>query len=1544
MAEINEEISLADVSGDSVTLDELNEDKSVGPIVNNRQSNLNAAAQASIMSPNPELVEENYRVVSLELDERLQSEAAKNLVDTVKARSMGAARSELIKMLADPTISDEEKEAAASVVLDPDSAMYSPQNLIATEALIQPEAMPDNEFEEREVSRVNLSDTIFEVQQVKKAKQQMLNAAVAGSDADTFTATADFVQTIIPFVEGAMVSNIKSAFEGEPSMEGLLLLGSAKKELINAIKKAPVEKQLEIAESLINVVNQHSSLVMQDPNDFARVNFLRTFLEDGYYSDADEFLDNAVSVLDMTILGGPIASGIKFFRRGARVAGDVVSNTARDVARSSVKPSSVSQVLKDTNVEKARAAHAAVSESATDEVAQAAYGTTRAEAITHDMMPEIGKTDGSVNNKVGDPDLNVIDLTNHDGAIYYTDVEKQQLRADAVNKLTQVKAMTARKEMFNVEDAADGVKVKAVYGPTQGGVTSAQDAIDMAEWALRDFGVAEDNIKLLRRVGDEYIPTTKSEFDALVKVGEIDPTQVKADPDFLVQLDYDYKFNPMDVTKWSELDVTYNIFDRIGAASGMNRLAGVASSIQRYALDPHSMIDGHIALAANVAVDKAAGMEASLLDLGKGFADGFMKLDKGRQGVLEDIIKEQNHKGRLLSEAELTAQGITPAERQVLRDWKSYWDTTYHLENRDMVRSLTNKGYKEFVDKSSDTRLFVKPLRRGDAKATSVYDQTTGSIIQVNAKDLDALYSKGGSMAALKDPVNVGGSQARHILVENTQDGSYLRALNDDSQVLNYREGYYTVNYKDPKFIVKKVYDTEGNFLYNQAVATAGGTKDAEKMISRMKANDEGGEYFYRDDLKGTDVSKDDRWDVAMNSGRSVQRTRGERLGSNFDTGGIDPSQAPILGPVDSMILSARSTANRVNMRDVLETSKKRFMAQYPEFLPKNDLGSRTFPDDIANVKYNGEGQQNNKRLADARTTWEYINYLENGYINAIDDGYKAVMKSMSNIMGNAGLSKLEKAGQWLADARGPSAMGKNLAFNMYLATNPFRQFIVQSHQAVQLTANFPKYVASARAPMEIITLTSFQLGKVPPKVVLDSLGMTEKQAKEMFEQFKRSGLVASIDKQNLVRGALADMADEVTKKDFKPLTWLRKVGFDAGENVNMMTAWLAHRYKAVEDGLDMADAAVADRVSAMARNYTYNMNAAGDMKYNLDSLAAVFQFMQVPHKAVTQMLFNRNLTKMQKTRLAGFNALMYTLPPAAMYELFSAMQLELPEDPLTRDLVVQGLEGVILNALLNQTLGEGSTDFSGLAPVDMYGTYEFVHSLFTTDIGTTLASTPSGQLFFGGNPRLTNFAKTAARYFNLIEDYEETPTTLAMVATDFAKLSSGFSNAFKAAYETKMGRKINGLDLTVTEREAFMQTFGFGTTTEAAARWASDKSYRLSKELKEDVRSWYTEYKRQLLRDGITPEEANYTIRTFNEAWRVWDGETDYIAREELRKLINRDVKEKDGRLFESVMRTSGYTTNADFQLLLDTLPDSDKYNKEQLKEILEFSKRYKD
>lgn len=1554
--------------------------------VSNKPSNLNLAAHAAAFVEDPTQVLQAYDTSNAELDMSGKSAAAHELLNVAREKSVKSTQLALSNILVDPTISDEQKQAAAMGALDTTNEMYNTSNILSRESLI---ASAGRESVETETARISLADSIGEINAVKREQQKMFNAEVAKTDPNMRETVEDVINYLMPFAQqnlaGSILNDVRGG-EKHSFAEAFTLLGDAKMDIKKAVENVPPEQRLEMTKSVINMINQHSAIAMPDDNDFARVDFLRTVLQQGYYEDGLKWVDNIVGVLDLTMVGGAAARALKGTGKATAVAEDLVSNVTRDQVRTRVQPSTVSQNYKDVNPSKATAAHELAAADESGEAAQALYGTTRTDAIANDLAPEVAKVDGSVRNKVGRPESihdaertpapDVMDFVQNDGAIHYWEAEKRAMRARVVNDFEQAKGMNARKEMFSVDSLPDGVGIKAVYGPPQGGFQSAEEAMAMARWSLRDYGVDDAAITILQRQGADYVPVSKEALggvdntrviargkvelqgqepslvtstnaatgEQIVQTSTGSSFTVRRKSDFLVQVESKYKFNPGDVAAWSEADVKYNIFDRVNAFKGTSG----AGSFQRHMLDAHSMLHPNITLGANVVVDKAAGLEKELLKVGDSFAENYKKLTRARQEFLEQTIKDANAQGLDLNYNKLVADGATPSEIAALKEWRGYWDTIYHLENKDMVKTMRARGFNEFVDEVTDTRLFVKPVSRnqvaGDAK---VYNYADDTITTMRADEVSELYARDGTLARMRQPMSVGDDAAEFIVSENAVGKNYLRALTDDSQVLNYRKGYYAVNYKDPQFIVKVVKDSRGNTLYEKAVATAGNTADADMMVRRMTATD-GGSYYRRGDIKKMDMRSNDYWDLQQAGGRSAQKVRGKRLEDATSTVS-DPSMNNIMGPVESMVSSARSISNRVAMRDMMEATKARFMSQFDEYLPTGQYGQKVLPGNIEDVKYRGGQTPNQKKLADARTTFEYIKYLEDGYINAIDDGYKATLKALSDVSGSVGLSKAERGLGWMSEARGPSAMAKNLAFNMYLATNPFRQMIIQSHQAIQLTANFPRWIAQGRAVPQVSVLTAFQLGIEPNKTILRGAGLTLEEAKTMYKQFQRTGQTASIDKQNLIRGSLGDLADTVVggkirKWAFSPLTAMRRIGFDAGENVNTMTSWLAHRDQAIREGKDFSRADVQDMVSGKARNYTYNMNAAGDMPYNQNALAALFQFMQVPHKAMTQMMFNRVLSPAQKLRLVGFNAMMYTLPPAAMYSLFGDI---LPDDPEVRDAVVQGVEGLVLNKLIETSTGDESRiDFSGLSPADMFGTYDFIHSLFTTDAGTVMASTPSGQLFFGNNPRVTNFAKTAARYFNLIDDYEDV-TTFGNVAHDFASLSSGYSNAFKAAYALHYQRKLNTMggitDSNVTKPEAVAQVFGFGTLDEAQKRYVNDKTYKATKAYEDDVKAWYKDFKKHIARQGITPGEVEHTTKVFGEAWRVW-GNDDYQARQIISGELKKDAQAGDSRMYQSVMKATGVMDHNEVKGLIKAIPGYAEDKRKAMSDTVDFIYSYKD
>lgn len=1549
----------------------------------NKATNLSTSAQVALMSDEEAEVEPSFRQTYQELETGAAPTSTSDMLKKANERNFAGAKSALIDILADPDISDEEKMQASSGLMNIESEGKDLSTILAYRSLENEESDGNGETE---FTRVALADAIEDVQSYNKEAQRVLNETKMGSSHGAAEFMLDFATLVTPFAEARMMTGIANDLrDGKDGAlnEAIFTLGSLKTDLKEMVTKLPPNERQGFTRKLLEVVRDNSQILPFSTNDYAKIEAMRTFVEDGYYEDGSKWLDNAVSIMDVVGLGFLLKKPLKAAAKGSTKAIRGSVSSARDAVRrsfgSDVQPASASQTVKDTNRKQAEAMHEMAMADETGEVAEATYGASREQVAKHDLGPEIATESGAVKAKVTNIDRiyknrtedmdEIFTYVEDDGAIYYKDADKVAMRARVVNDMEQVQGMTARPAMNQVEETANGVNVKAVYGPTKSGYSDPQDAIDMALWSLRHYDIDEKDVTLLVREGGEYVPTTAKEIREGGVVSELAEKLKKAkgpkanknreaarkaglfkkrQPDYLIQVNHKYKFNPNDIEKLAEADVKWNIFDRFPIFKGVFK----SGSLQQHMMDASSNLDSTIVLSGNRAADKSAELDRKLLKMADKYSKKVGELDEGRAGVLEELQKRANHDGIEYSDTQMKAMGLTPDEVDAMKQWRNYWDTVYWIENRDAAKTLNKQGYKEFIDVATGTKLNVREIKRGrlGKGPVKVYDPETDTIVTKSPEEVDELYSRGGTFAQTRRPTILGDDHANFVMVENSPGKSYTKGISSKSQVLDYRKGYFSVKYKDPYFVEEVIKDSMGNTISSRAVASAGSRKDAE-LLARRKASVEEGTnsvFIARQDKKNMSMDGDYYWDLQEAKGRSSQRIRGKRLEgstSNVD----DMSTAPILSPVDSMVLSARSISNRVSMRDMIEVSKKRFLQQFEVFLPLDPITKKPrMPVDVRELKYQGRVKENPKGLADARTTYNHLRYLEDGYINQLDDGYKAVLRELSNLAGHAGSTKIEKAALWASNKRGPAAMSKNIAFQSYLATNPTRQMIVQSHQAVQLAANFPRWVVSQRGPMEVIQMTAIQLGAKPNKTIMKNLGMTEAETKKMFKDWIDSGLSASVDKQNLVRGALEDLTDEVVRREIKPLTALRKIGFDAGENLNMMTAWLAHRDEALRAGKDINNLEVLDTIAGKARNYTYNMNSAGDMPYNQNMLGTIFQFMQVPHKALLTMTFNRSLTPMQKARLFGFNAVMYGLPAQQATSLFSKMGVLPEEEGFARDTMVNGLEGAIFNKLLSMSMDERvRVNWDGLAPLDVIGSAEFIKSLWTTDLVTLYADSPSGQLFMGSNPRITNFAKSAASQFAYIPGVEGTPAEFSVLAKDLLSISSGFSNMFKGRFMQEYGKKINArgdvVDENVTSVEAMMQIAGFSPQDESDYYYVSQKTYEESKEYEEDVLKVYEEQRRRSVAKNVLPGEVEYYNRMMQLPWMVF-GNDNFRARKIIERELRRDMDKGDVRMINNVLDMHDIMSNEELKSTVDALPDVPQDMKDKYKRVLDDINDYKD
>jgi hypothetical protein len=1163
-------------------------------------------------------------------------------------------------------------------------------------------------------------------------------------------------------------------------------------------------------------------------------------------------------------------------------------------------PSSPAAIIQQSNPQKARALFEAVYKSESDAAAEGLYGTSKIDALTGDVFPQVATQSGRVVSKPVDIQRNlrgsmdvpdeIVDAATTSGGIFFTKGEKAAVRANKVNQFGQAEGLHMIESMGSFTVDGNKIKIDAVYGTPEGGFSNAQQAYDQALYALRHTGVLPDEIKILKADGIDHVEVS---LEAVRGV----------EGNYLVRVKTAQEIDPTDIVNWEIFDVKRNWLDRIPYLTGAN------GSAARLVMDAASMLNKIYTGAGTVASDLAARFEKMMLEFASDFSDQFSALKKAEQAQVNAYIREANAKEIALDEVDLLARGFNQAQIDSVKAWRKYWDGHFYLENLDLVRSLKAQGYERLISPNAD--VFVRPL--GSYQNVSrVYDPTTDMVLNVSPEALKDLYERGGRVGALRRPTQFGSDTVEHVLVRNNAD-EYTRVLRDTDQVLNYRDGYYQIQYKAPRFVDEITPDG-----LRRAVAVAGDTKEAELFAARMRSQNPDNVYNVRADDRAMRTSSDDWFDVNSASGRVAQRHRGKLL---EDASGLNllGDGSYVVDPVDSAIHAARSIAGRTISRPMLEASKARFMNQYGKFLPSDGMGGRKYPNSVDEI--GAKGEQFTSEVADARTTYEYLRYLENGYINSMDNIYKAGFMAIADMLGKKGLSKAERAAM-LASEGSPTGLAKGTVFTAYLATNPLRQWIVQTHQGVRTFAYNP--VGWANGNIE--KLMGQYLG-----VKAEIFGAGSKEAQHFAKFIDDSGLMAAVDKQNLVRGTLlsaADSSNKVVRAAGVVPNALRRVGFDTGEMANLLVhgAAVYDRYKRLGKNLD--DLTVRDEAYSEIRAISYDMNFAGDMPYNQNSAAILLQFMQVPHKAFLQAT-NRRIDPWTRARMITADVALWGIPGAAAISAVMGGDV-LPDDPKHREVILYGLESLLFNEALRKMYGDDiNIDFSSLAPYDWTGWGEFFTAMLTGGPAQMLMNSPAGALFFKEGSRTQDAIAAVARFFGMQEDIDETPQEALAVINEVLKISSGWNNAVKAYLALETGKTYDKhgklIDANTHPVEAYLQAFGFLSANQRDMYQASKAAIEGTKAHKEEVLSVYREvlrYYQNELQSGNT--DVKFITKVTSFALRKY--KDDPTAQKIIHEQLMMDLQNRDTQLLSLMMKATGLPTASSLRDNIRQMPIDDE------------------
>lgn len=1555
----------------------------VAPVYNAASATANAAKTAAISS-DPSQVVANYQAVKQQTSISGQSQAQDNLMQAAASTHQQANKQALMGIIGDPNVPDEVKQAAISKVYDQKSDLYSLNKMVAVSALNAP---VKSETQEEENVRVDTAGALNEVDGVRQQQQAALNQELAKINPSTTSSVVDFFKDLLPFSQREAIAAQRAEVLGGDSIwnhiKSWVAQGSAKQDISDAINNASPQERMGMVHKLIDIVNTHNGITQSDDNQLNQAQFLQQYLTEGGYGDNDKLADNVTGILDFAVLGGAAKEGLQGSRaaKAAAAAEDAMdayaksmgekvrtwqSNAARDNVRGTAQPSTLSQIYKDTNVDRYRGTFDVAANSGSDEAAQATHGVSRQDAVVNDLSPEVGHSDGSVSAKPSAPDANDImrnapdpeltEFLNHDSGNKYFQQEKAQARANVVYDFQQAYGMTARGEMFQIynldaDPQGNTLNIKAVYGPQVSGYSNAQDALDTAKFALRKYGITDDQVSLISRNGSEYLPATQEDIAA-------------GKGDFLVQVNYSHSLNNGDVIDWIRPTIKYN---RLDAASGSGQRGTITSNF----LDQASIQDPVVFNGASNASYKEAGLEKLYLKHASEYAD--MRKALGTRGdIVDKAIVDGNDRGKTWTRTDLQGMGMDDDQIATYQKHRYIQDQFWHGDNLTFGKYLRSNGWSIFKDATNGSELPARAVSKGSLKLSDrLYDPLNNTHVPATKYDLETLYKNGGTVAELRRPLRLDtGEMATHIISkENAADG-YLAGIQPGvTQVLAYRPGYYKVAYKDPHFIDKVIKNGNGEVIGHQTVATAGTRQEAELAMRRFKAAD-GGDYRRR---YGREISIDRRsdahFDENISQGRSTFRFRGKRLEDTTTNAPQGIAHQNIKNHVEVMVDQARSISHYLTLGNAIETMTARHMAVYGEYMPGYKSGNPTFPSNAKDIKYYGNGTEDRKMLGDAKTSANFINYLKHGYVNSLSSGYKAMMWNMADAMGAKSMVA-EKVAQSMARGKGPIGSVRAGVFNTMIALNPLRHFALQAHQATMLAAMNPKWAITGKGVNQILYMISRQVGvdiDKMPKSMADyfkfSTGMDETELRSIGKEFDRTGLSASIDKHGLISGALQDMADQLTAASNRTsiasqvghipgavVHAMRKVGFDSGEYINRVSAWLAARDHFQSRGFSPADPEVADQITAKASNWTGNMSGVANQPYNDTEMGVIMQFQQYMHKMFLTGLTNRNLTPMEKVRWNAFYYSMYGLGGLIGFPIISYLDnkgIKLANG--VKDAIVDGFESTFLNKTLSMAYDKDiHIDWSAISPYDMYGTMQLIHGLFTTNAGEVVAGTPVGQLAGGGDSKLGRAVKAAARYFHLIDDHED-PVKFSQVAMDFANVSGGFSNLYKAAYLMEYKKKIYATGRTTDAGDvpsfvAVAQAFGMGDKDDKTLSEMHDM-YTFSKDLQErDMRHYFTELNNQLAQEGVTPEQTAYTVRMMSEFNRGYQMDATKYAL--LDQMLRSQLMQGKGTLYQSVLQQADIRDIGTLKAQVDALssnlmPDEQKAS---IKQNLDSIQQWKD
>jgi len=1449
-------------------------------------------------------------------------------------------------------------KAAASVLTDPsvpdDTKFQVPQylqaktDLSARQATVESMASSSNGNEgvNQENARLTIMSNVDSFLDYQRQSRALVKAMQVANDKSG--STVDTMLNFLPGLSGLLTTGIKQdVLKQDQSNTGVMMgmLTSMKNtaDIRNYIDAMPPEKRMETLKQVLTYANNNNASLFDEAN-YASLNLARELVDNN--DSSNEALVKDVLFDATYLIGGgakkaagaaaPVASvssesasaaskyalgampqDISIVKGTSNVAKEraqvlQVSEVAKavgSVVRNEVNPASLIQTAAAVNPTQG-ANLAKLLETSTEDVARVLTdGKPKADALVDLTMPNT--TEGPIRVKPDGLDYSddLVAMGLKDSGFRYSAEERAKQQAGLQATLDNAVGVQLRPEMGHiVSDSGEGFKINAVVTDGNTGFNSAKAAFDRTEYAMRDLGITRDSFQLMKRGPEGYSP--------------IDFSEALPDGDYAVSINHNWGYDMK--TGFTEYTPRFNLADSMKGLFDLGQRTG-QGSITQLAISPTQIFHKQVTQPFIVAEAHGAHLTAQLTRMSHAVEAQVGKLPKAESKSLVEYIKRANVDGIKFDPAAMAAQGYSKGSIDAYREFKRFHDTAFVLENADKVKTLDSYGYGYVVDRANNSQLLGKPLARNAKVGLEVYDPSTNVSRVLTAAEKKDLYDNGGFISELKDHISVNGSNIKHVLVTNAQD-NYFRKLNQMDRVLNYRDGYYRVQHNSPFFIVQNVKDKSGKLIYSKAVAEAASTKEAQMMGESLSGRtgakfhmqeQADSDYFIRTarSAKNRLTAMDEGFDVGISAGRSSQKFRGDALES---VNALASGQSQhVLNPLEAMQNTAQSLGNRVSLRPVIEGLKTRFMDQYGKYLPTNPKTHMKYiPNDPAEL---GKGMIEDVNLRHCRTTWAYINQMENGFVNGIDALASTISSWVAD--GVRASPTAEGAMRKLADTKLSSAV-KGGVFITTLGMNTIGALLTQGSQSLSNLA-FNVGIADLHTNIRDMLAHATGLGTKDWK---DS-------GKQLFDEMRQSGLFDSIDQHYSeqmggfsVHG-IAGFRDISPTRPVASLLKMMQLGNTYGEDFNQLTAWLVKR-SAWQQSHKGATPTLRelDQILAEAKSMTFNFSKAASYSYQGNTLSVSMQFFQMIHKAVTDPFLSRTVGTRDRLAMVAAPILLYGVP-SSIRNTITDVADSLPDvSREDKDKFATAMEMSMMKNALSLVGVKGDFYTAKYNPMDAMGMASQLLELYQNGLPGLITKSPAGTLVTN---RIAPAVKTFGQYLGAIDRDSNIPVSDEALWKAAANLSSGTSNAFKSylMYHTGELRNNNGdiIQQGITPSEAFSKSVGLDTEDYQRYLAYGEERYASSQDLYNDMKTFVKNVNSELINNGMLKSDPQYVQAMVGSVLEKFK-DTPKAYSTALKVLSEDAQKNGESSYLISTLRSSGLMPIEEMVKQARRIPDEDQ------------------